>query len=251
MATTAATPPAQDAYDPYDAAMSAEWSPIYDVFGQVQAQVWPCVLEKGVGKVPFDPQVHDYDKRNTAIDLSILPVLPGRQPVERQMIVESREWASIVKPSLVALRTDLRSIHNAWVHAQLVPTGRTYESGGETKHATTIKFVRIFGSEDECLAAAEAGGPRGPRGANGAATPNAARTASPAPAASSAGSATAGGAGEARKTTAAKFLPAVVKAANGDLDRLGEMIAKNPILKEVYGDVSHPDVMAAFEGVPF
>src|SRR5438309_5438070 len=105
MAATAAPPTttSSDTYDPYDAAMQATYNPTFSAFGQVQVAVWPCVLEKGVGKVPFDANLHDPARRVTAIDLAIIPVVSGRAPVERNMIAESREWASIVKPSLMAL----------------------------------------------------------------------------------------------------------------------------------------------------
>src|SRR3990167_5240586 len=158
-----------DTYDPWEAANAAQPIPDgpFTVFGQVQADSWPAVLEKGAGKVRFDPQIHAIDKRVTAIEISVWPTDVSRQPTKREMIVEGREWANVVKPSIAKLGTDLRAMNGRFVEAQLVPTGRKYNSGVDAdgkpiqKESTTFRFVQIFPDETACIAAAAARWPGG------------------------------------------------------------------------------------------
>jgi hypothetical protein len=253
---TPPTPPAQagDTYDPYAAAMGATWDPTFRVFGQAQIEVYPCILEKGVGKVRFDPARHPVDRRCTAVEIVVLPVQPGRQPVERQMIAESREWAAIVKPSLLALSTDLGRIHNQWVEAQLVPSGRKYTDAttNEQKDATTIKFARIFGSEEECLAASQQPSRNGAGSATSpAASPSHAAAGGVVPAPPAAGGN--GAPNEREKAIAAKFLPALIQKAAGDPEHLERLLKGNPLTSK-YFDLTSPEVAAAFNPtaqVPF
>src|SRR5687768_5866954 len=101
-----------DPDDPWASADCATWDPSFSVFGLVQAEVWYCALVKGVGKVPFDPAQHTADQRATAVTISVIPVLPDQRPTERQLIAESSEWAKTVNPSIKALGTTLRGLHN-------------------------------------------------------------------------------------------------------------------------------------------
>ena len=232
--------------DPYDSAMNSEWNPSLTIFGQCSVDVWYCVLQKGQGKVPFDPGQHSIDQRCTAIDIAIQP-LPGSKAqfaTERGLIAESREWAQIVKPSLRALNIDLRAINGHYVRAELVPTGQTYtNSQGETKQRTTIKFVAIYNSLDECQAAADAF-----FAARGSASSSS--TESAVPPSESAGTQTPVGASsngngtnDTEKTTAAKFLPALWNASGKDITKFAEMLAKNPLVSK-YFDLNSPEVLS-------
>lgn len=121
-------------------------------WGEVQVDAQYVVLEKGVGKVPFDPQQHSLDRRVTAVFISILP-LDAHQanfPLERNMIAEFPEWTKIVLPSLKALNVTLRELNGCHACVEVVPTGRTYQSNGETREATTFKFVKLFENYEEC-----------------------------------------------------------------------------------------------------
>ena len=59
-------------YDPLDAATNAK-APSYDLFGKVEVNAWACHLEKGTGKVTFDPNNPNH-KRLTAVDVCIQPL---------------------------------------------------------------------------------------------------------------------------------------------------------------------------------
>jgi len=146
--------------DPWDSAEQAK-EPQYSnvIWGQVEASSWFCVLEKGVGKVEFDPQVHNPDQRRTAVEITIHPLADmGLQfDVIRNMIAESREWASFVLPSIHDLGISPKQLNGAWVKVQIVPltdkNGNvvTYtDINGTVKEKTTIKFLVLFKNEAEC-----------------------------------------------------------------------------------------------------
>ncbi|MEZ0396807.1 MAG: hypothetical protein ABWK53_10320 [Anaerolineales bacterium] len=148
--------------DPWESAENAK-EPQFsnEIWGQVEAQSWFCILEKGIGKVEFDPQVHSPDQRRTAIDIVIhsLPEMNLSFDLARNMIAESREWASFVLPSIRDMGISPKQLHGAWVKVQTVPltdkSGNpiTYtDANGIVKEKTTIKFLALFKSEDECRA---------------------------------------------------------------------------------------------------
>jgi hypothetical protein len=153
----------QPAQNPWDVAMDPP-KPVYENYGQMSVNAWFCALVKGQGKLPWDPNSLDPNtgtppRRYTAIDMS-LNVL-SEQPlnhVERTMLAEFGEWVEIVLPSMKALGvTNLQSLNNAWVRCEMTPTGRTYQNqNGETKEATTFKFLQVFANEAECRTAWQA-----------------------------------------------------------------------------------------------
>ena len=146
--------PATD--DPMDAASNATLAP-RSYYGQIQIDAYFCVLVKGTGKVPFDPQQHAPDKRCTALDISILPLAEQHvtYTVQRNTIAESREWAGIIWPSLKALGlTSVRQANGAWAKMQQVPSGRKYTGrDGQEKESTTFKFLALYPDEAACRAA--------------------------------------------------------------------------------------------------
>ncbi len=232
MVTTQTQSP--ESLDPMDSAMDAEWTPrTLTFFGNLSVDTYYCVLAKGVGKVLFDPNQHNKDQRCTAITFILdVPSSMGRsnQPIQREMIAESKEWSQIVKPSLVALNANLRSIHNKWVRVEIVPAGQKYTNkNGEEKLRTTFKFVALYGSQEECQAACEAFFAALNSGGNTQAPP--AQT--PVPATS---------ADDPQKKTALAFLPALWKQSNGDVMRLSELIAGNPLTSKFF-TISSPEVI--------
>lgn len=148
--------------DPWESAENAK-EPQFsnEIWGQVEAKSWFCVLEKGVGKVAFDPQVHSPDQRRTAIDIIIHPLadMGLNFDLARNMIAESREWAGIVLPSIRDMGISPKQLNGAWVKVQTVPltdkAGNpvTYtDSNGVVKEKTAIKFLKLFANEEACRA---------------------------------------------------------------------------------------------------
>lgn len=147
--------------DPFAAADEAQpLKPGY--YAQVNCDAWFCVLEKGTGKVVFDPARHPIEQRRTAINISLAP-LPEQNiqfPLVREMVAESKEWASIVWPSAKGLGINsTRELNGRWAKVEVVPTGRKYTNrAGENKDATTFKFVALYADEAAARAAYQAGG---------------------------------------------------------------------------------------------
>jgi hypothetical protein len=148
-----------DPWDIADQAKEPQFSNL--IWGQCEASSWFCVLEKGVGKVEFDPQVHSLDQRRTAIDIIIhpLPDMNLNFDLVRGMIAESREWAGIVLPSIRNLGISPKQLNGSWVKVQTVPltdkAGNVVtftDANGIVKEKSTIKFLAIFKDEAECRA---------------------------------------------------------------------------------------------------
>lgn len=217
--------------DPLDALDNPELrSPEY--FGQISMHTWFCVLEKGIGKVDFDPAKHGIDARRTAVKIGLLP-LPEHntnQDIFRDQIAESKEWASLVLPSIRELGITARELDGKWVKLTFQPTGRTYTKtdpmSGETvtRDATTFKFLALYADEAACRAAYQA--ERNGNGGNGGATP-----ATSAPARST----------NQEKETALKFVKPLIARSGGDETKLGQLIAGMPLLSKHFS-VQSPEV---------
>jgi len=215
--------------DPLDALDNPELrSPEY--FGQIQLHTWFCVLKKGIGKVDFDPAKHGIDARRTAVKIGLIPLAEHNtnQDIFRDQIAESREWASLVLPSIKNLGITARELDGKWVKLTFQPTGRTYTKTdpmtGETvtRDATTFKFLALYADEAACRAAYEA-----ERGNGGSVAPVAAA----APQSPT----------NHEKETAGKFLKPLVQRANGDEQELGKLIAGMPLLSKHF-TVQSPEV---------
>ena len=171
----ATNPPTTQTFDdPFESASNATLAP-RNYYGQIQIDAYFCVLQKGVGKLPYDAGQHKAEDRRTAIDISLLPIAEQNITFElrREIIAESREWAGIVWASLKALGlASVRDANGAWAKMQQVGTGRRYRnSEGEEKEATTFKFLALYDSEDACRAAYLTDTGQDPNQAPAAATP--------------------------------------------------------------------------------
>lgn len=143
--------------DPFAAADNPAIRPA-DYFGKLEVDAWFCALVKGQGKVPFDGTMHPIDQRRTAVDLHVIPLADHKlnYPLSRGVIAESNEWTKIVWSSLrdlgVASLRELKDTER-WCRVTTESTGRTYQSNGATKEATTFRFLALYASEAECQAA--------------------------------------------------------------------------------------------------
>jgi hypothetical protein len=150
--------------DPWEAA--ANPANTQEFWGEINIDVWFCALAKGTGRVPYDPNQMTPDgktpRRYTAIEMKLIPLAQTNltNPVERSMLAEFGEWVDIVLPSLRALNlTKLQELNKKFAHVEMVKTGKKYnktdEATGETKSRdlTTFKFLGIFNTEAECVAA--------------------------------------------------------------------------------------------------
>lgn len=236
--------------DPFEAAANATLTPRV-FFGQVRLLAGFCVLQKGIGRVPFDPQLHKLEDRCTEIkiELEALPEMNLKNMPLREMIAEGSEWAGTVLPTIKKLGiTNPRDLDGKWVSCKFVTTGRSYtdKNTGEMKQATTFAFTGIFADETACRLAYQAANParttqQAPAQAQAPWTP------APAPVSSQAAMPTNGSNPE--KDVAWKFAQVFVKQANGDPDALSKLLAANPVVSKYY-TINSPEIMNMLMAVP-
>lgn len=145
--------------DPFDAATEAGNRPDA-FFGKMDVSAQFVKLVKGQGKSAFIEGQDDPQLRSTEVSLILNPLDCTKltKNIERGVIAESREWSKVVWASLRDLGVkNVREVHGKWAHIELVPSGRTWKnSDGEEVKATTFKFVALFDTEADCVAAWEA-----------------------------------------------------------------------------------------------
>ncbi len=195
-----------------------------EFYGQMHMETWFCVLERGVGKRDFRPQTDPIDQRRTAVKLMLVP-LPehnSKWDVIREPIVESREWAGLILPSVKALGIAARELDGKWVKIGFQNVGRQYTKVDDTgatvtKDATTFKFLALYPDEAACRAAYQA-----EHGTNGAphTEPQTPATQAAPP----------NGNGNAEKATALKFVKVLVEQSHGDEAVLAAKIASMPLI---------------------
>lgn len=232
----------------YDEAAKAEAPVQVRVnFGVMDVDLYRCVLIRGEGKVLYNPDVHSEDQKRTAVDLTLNPVASARyhDPIKRELIAQSKEWTQIVRPSLQAIGLDLQSLSGRWVQTEMVPTGRTFTNqNGEVKQLTTFKFVAVFPNEAACEAASQAFFAR--IQSNSAAESPASTSGSASTVGAQNGTASSS-APDASRGVAAKFLPAMFKQANGDVDKFIQLIQANSLTSKFFS-LDSPEVIAVVSG---
>lgn len=143
--------------DAFDAAANAQMPVFHGTFyGKAEIVANFVILEKGVGQVPFDPNVHAEKDKRTSIKLAVflLPEMAVRFDLERSMLAESKAWIEITWASLKALGlTNPRDVYNRYVEVTLAPTGRKWTDAWGEHEETVLKFTALYPNEDECLKA--------------------------------------------------------------------------------------------------
>lgn len=163
-------------FDAFDAATNAQVR-TFDLFGLVEISAWACHLEKGQGKIPFDPGNPNH-KRMTAIDVFIqpLPEIDVKYPksLECNWLAEYNTWAKITLPSIKnAFQKStgqelgsVKQINGMYARVARVDSlDKKYEKKdsngngtGEMVTPKTFKFVEFYADEDACRAAYVAAG---------------------------------------------------------------------------------------------
>lgn len=138
--------------DPMDELDKPYVPPAFEVWGQVNMNVWFAALVKGIGKEPYDPAKHK--NRVTAVDMTIAPITAqDAQVITRNMIRESREWGLLQSSLQSCGIPKAKEINGRFVHVVLEPTGETYTNqNGEVKNKTYVKFVQVYENEAACIA---------------------------------------------------------------------------------------------------
>lgn len=215
--------------NPFESAANPQTPPM-EYFGQALADAFYCVLQRGVGKMPFDPEQHQMSDRRTAVKVSIIPLAEqNARDITREYIAEFGAWVKITLPSLTAVGLTPMTLNNAWVRVTLVPEGRSYtDKDGNTKDSLTLKFLAAYPDEAACRAAYLGAGnaPATPTPQNG------------------------NGNGNKEQESALAFVKALIKATNGNEAALAQRIASlEPIAK--YFNVQSPEVRALLDAYAF
>lgn len=209
-----------------------------DIYGQIEFDIYHCILQKGVGKFVFDPQQHAASQRRTSVTVNLTDI--GGNTYKREFIAEiaTDGWAGITLPSLKALGiTDLRQLNGSYVHAEMVKFATYQKKDGSGEGVKTApKVLAIYKNREECEAAVQ-----------GAATQADIFSGNGASAPVNGNGATAA-INDAEKKVAEAFLPAIVKSAvrgNGvDIPTLEASLKSNPILAR-YFTIASPEVTQA------
>lgn len=186
-------------------------------------------------KMPYDPQTLLPDGSQPRpvgmVKISLTPVNEKLQfDITRDLLITAPDWTKITLPSIKDVGImSLKDLDGKYAEVVMADTGRSYQSNGETKQATTFKFIRLFADENECKAAA------------GVQT---------VPATPAAPSQSGGNGNNTERATAEKFLGIyvnnAVKQAGKDLDKareiLAQQIAQQALLAK-YFTVDSPEVV--------
>lgn len=228
--------------DPMQAAMTATQEPRERTyFGEVvTVDAWFCVLEKGVGKRPFDPTRDDIGMRRTVIKLEIDP-LKGEFLISQEVLHFETEWLNHTLPSLKGLGVELGQIKGKYVQVKRVPTGETYvnKQDNKTKDKTALVFERIFDVPADCIQAAEQF--FASRGQSSAAPATNGSTVGHAELPTDLGL-------PPEQAFALRSLPALWKASENNPEQFKALIESNPMINKHY-PWSHDQVQALVKGV--
>lgn len=247
------------AYDPYADAMEPVAAKPQErtYFGEVIiAEPWHCVLQKGVGKVVFDPGAHAADSRVVAINIQIecLRQDGSAYTVDQDTVNFAKDWAKTL-PSLRKINRTLRDLKGCFVQVKKVPSGERYKdkTTGEMKDRPALVFVEVYPDRTAMEAARDAfyaqftkpSTPIDPEAMAAAIAsvnkpPVAAQAAAPVPAVD--------------RTVAAQFLPMLWNMAGGDKYAFVVKVRTMPELTPFH-DIDAPemrDILGAdFDEIPF
>lgn len=232
--------------DPWDEAMNPPELPS-GFHGKITVEAYTVMFveDPQTGKkmkVPYDPQTVMPDGSDprpvSVVKLGLIPVNENlKWDIFRELLVTSSDWTKITLPSIKDVGImQLKDLEGKWAEVVMADTGRTYQSNGETKQATTFKFVRLFPDEATCKEAAgiPVSSPASTTSAPNQAAPNQASTPNQ---------------NGTERATALKFLEIYVKnvcrQAKGDLEKARELlqvqIAQQALLAK-YFTVDSPEV---------
>lgn len=213
--------------------------PVYTHFGKISIEAEFVFWAKGVRLdqcPPFDAEAHDATKKTTRIRMSAEP-LPGhtnKYPHERVIPSFSKEWTFVTLPSIKALGVSAQDIDGKYAKYVFTPARKYTNKQGEEKNATAFELLELFDSAEAAQTAAdELFGTTYESGSDiGASIPGFEDDPEPV-----------NGKTDAAKDVAAQFIPILWASAGGDLGKMAELMASNPVVAEHF-DVTSPEVVA-------
>jgi hypothetical protein len=146
-----------------EAENAVESKPSFATWGQVTFDAYECVWPKGSMPIRFDAQIHKRSDRRLRIEIVVIALdeMNARFPTaEFKTLADSHDWAAVTLPSLKALNQPLATLNNAWAKVEKKGNGKKYpkkdkatgQPTGEFGENQDFLFLKIFQSQDECLA---------------------------------------------------------------------------------------------------
>jgi hypothetical protein len=193
---------------------------------EVGFDLWSAVWESGQGPRPFDAQVDDPGKGLIVVTMDFT-TLNGKT-FSFEHITDWPDWQTVTLPSIMALNIDgatspgdkLRAMGGQWVEYEIVEREYTKKDGTKGK-GLAVKFLNFLGDR----AAAEAY----VKGSDDTPEP------------------TNGNGDDPQKAVAAQFIGPLWAQASGDVSKLGQLLASNPLTSK-YFTVNSPEVVAVVGG---
>lgn len=228
--------------DPMTAAMNAKKEPNdRTYFGEViTVDSWFCVLQKGVGKRPWDSTRDDVKDRRIVIKLEIQP-LRGQYTISQEALSFESTWLEHTMLSLQKLQVDLHTLRGKFAAVKRVPTGENYKNkAGEIKERTALEFVAVYDTLDACQAAADAFfATRGEQRADRVSASGVVEEQLPDPPAQPSM--------PPEQLFALNSLPALWKASGNDKAKFAALLAENTLISRYY-PIDHPHVQSLIGG---
>lgn len=135
----------------------------FRLFAQiVNVDRYECVLESGVGKVPYDSYRHPAYRKRIALTIEATRISDNKPYKKEWLILDNRDdkgWSKITLPSLKAINAHLSTLSGKFAAIDYVATGRKYmtkatdDKPAEERSETTWSFVELYNTHDECEAA--------------------------------------------------------------------------------------------------
>jgi len=146
--------------DPFAEADNAKAQP-FEYYGQVKADAQYLFFPGNKMKpVPFDPTIHDEEKRRVEIYLQIIPIAEQNISFDiyQKLLSFDRDWTTITNPSIKAIGVQgLRDLNDKWVKViRIEGTRKKFDrdtglDSGEKW--PTFKFLELYPNEEACIAA--------------------------------------------------------------------------------------------------
>lgn len=142
-------------FDPNDPFAVASNPTPREYYGQMDCDAAFVVLQKGVGKTPFNADVHDPQMRrvNLTLTLAGLAEMNMQKPLVRDMLDNDVEWYKTTMPSMKSLQIPTgRELNGRWVKVILVNTREVPTASGGTFQKTAWKLLAVYADEAACQA---------------------------------------------------------------------------------------------------
>lgn len=131
---------------------------VFQYWGVLYIRPWECALVSGVGKVPYDPAIHQRSTLSVEARLDPLPELQLTFDISRDEVSFGKEHKLFLKSIHDAGIPHIAQANGQWCRCSFQKTGEQYERKdpqtkqptGVMQDKTYLHIEQFFGSEEEC-----------------------------------------------------------------------------------------------------